>query len=226
MNQPVQPANEAELEVFLKAAEARFTELGIDPAVAAQAFDSYLGKQAEALNIQAPAAEPVEKQASDEENLQLAVFVKSAVDRFAELGVPEADAIAYLDAKMAQPQPSEKVVKIANHLSALIKEGQQSPSLMQRGQQAVGRAASGALDVANETAQAVRDIPGTMATNIDSQRRMGIPDYFRAHAGMSTAPTAPGAPPTALSRGVGLAARAASPIAGAAHAVGQRVLGR
>lgn len=124
MDQPIQPANEAELNVFLKAAEERFNEMGADPEAASQAFTNYLAKQAEHLGIQAPAPEQAsEKQASaDEQATQLALFRQAAVARFAELGIDEKTANAYLDAKVAQEQsqPSEKVVKIANHLKSLI----------------------------------------------------------------------------------------------------------
>jgi hypothetical protein len=123
VDQSIQPANEAETNVFLKAAEQRFAELGVDPEFAARAFSTYLAKQAEVLGVQTPAAEyHTEKQASDEEEAQLAVFFKSAVDRFVELGIPEADAIAYLDAKAAESRPSEKVVKIAEHLKTVINQ--------------------------------------------------------------------------------------------------------
>lgn len=120
MEQAIQPANPEQIDVFLKAAEDQFAAMGLEPDVAAPIFSDYLAKQAEALGMQAPSVQVNEKQASVDPEAEL--VYRAAVERFVELGVPAEKAAAYLDAKIAESwqQPSEKVVKLAEHLKSVI----------------------------------------------------------------------------------------------------------
>jgi hypothetical protein len=81
------PASQPEINVFLKAAEQRYAEMGIDPELAGQLFNMQLAKQAQDMGLQAQ--EP-ENKASEEGEDQ--IVMKAAMDRMFELGIPKAKA--------------------------------------------------------------------------------------------------------------------------------------
>lgn len=113
-NQGIQPASPEQIEVFFKAAESRFTEMGLNPEQSKQAMGAFLNNQASELGISLT-GEPPAKQASAEEE----TFLKAAHARFAELNFTPAEADLMLN-KLAADQPSEKVVKIANQIKAQL----------------------------------------------------------------------------------------------------------
>jgi hypothetical protein len=134
-------ASQEELTVFLKAAEERYAELGVDPATAAQLFDSQLNKLAqEVFGPEVTTGPAVSSESSDTPSVSKEaqldpdeVVYKAAMDRMFEMGIPKAQADAAL-AKYAQnfeqQQAQERRLnKAASHLSGHHKKANsQQPS--------------------------------------------------------------------------------------------------
>jgi len=108
-------ASPEELEIFLKSAEERFAELGIDPARAAQLFDTQLNKLAGEVfgkDVEVAPTKQAEQVDPDE------VVYKAAMDRMFELGVPKADADACLASFAERTAQAARLREGATHLSA------------------------------------------------------------------------------------------------------------
>ena len=108
-------ASPEELKVFLKAAEDRFAELGVSPAKATQLFDAQLNKLA--ADVFGPGAEVVPTKQAAQVDPDDVVY-KAAMDRMFELGVPKAQADAYLSAFARRTTQAARMQKAAAHLSA------------------------------------------------------------------------------------------------------------
>lgn len=81
----IQPATPDQLDVFFKAAEARFSEMGLGPEQSKAAMGAFLKAEAENLGVDLNLGQSKKASAETPEE----VFYKAAMARFKELGLTE-----------------------------------------------------------------------------------------------------------------------------------------